>query len=107
MFRTKEGFGNGIPWSLPGTNEINYDFEEYEVTLRVLETTRCLGKNGSAGPWYFRNRETMDLYLTGFRKLWEHLDELATYAQQVDYNPPWTILAPSTRGLWVEVTPKG
>jgi hypothetical protein len=77
------------------------------VTLKVLETTRCVGKNGSAGPWYFRNRETMDLYLTAFRKLWEHLDELATYAQKAEYNPPWTILAPSTRGVWVEVTPKG
>ncbi len=105
MFRTKEGFGDGVPWSLPGTNEINYDIEDYPVTLQVLETTRCLGKNGSAGPFYFRNRETMDLYLEAFNKIWDNLDELASYAQQMAYEVPWTILAPSTRGNWVVVTP--
>jgi len=105
MFRTKEGFGNGVPWSLPGTNPIKYDFEEYTNTLEVLETTRCIGKNGSAGPWYFRNRETMDLYLKGFRKVWENLDEVVEYAEKMEYSPPWSILAPSTRGVWVEVTP--
>ena len=105
MFRTKEGFGNGVPWSLPGTNEIEYDFESYPATLEVLETTRCIGKNGSAGPFYFRNRKTMELYLDGFRKLWENLDELAAYANGLDYQPPWTILAPSTRGNWVVFTP--
>jgi len=105
MFRTKEGFGDGVPWSLPGTNEIEYDFESYPVTLEVLETTRCIGKNGSAGPFYFRNRKTMEFYLEGFRKLWDNLDELAGYASSLDYEPPWTILAPSTRGNWVVFTP--
>jgi dTDP-4-amino-4,6-dideoxygalactose transaminase len=105
MFRTKEGFGKGIPWTLPGANEINYDVEDYPVTLKVLETTRCIGKNGSAGPWYFRSRHTMDVYLEAFRKLWEHLDELAVYAKSMDYKAPWSILAPSTRGTWVVLTP--
>ena len=105
MFRLKEGFGDGVPWSLPGTNPINYDVEDYPVTLEVLETTRCIGKNGSAGPWYFRNRQTMDLYLEAFNKIWENLDELASYSQKVDYTPPWTTLAPSTRGTWVVVAP--
>jgi hypothetical protein len=107
MFRLKEGFGNGVPWSLPGTNEINYDMEDYPATLEVLETTRCIGKNGSSGPWYFRSQKTMDLYLDGFRKLWENLDELAAYANRIEYKPPWSILAPSTRGTWVVVTPTG
>jgi dTDP-4-amino-4,6-dideoxygalactose transaminase len=105
MFRLKEGFGNGIPWSLTGANDINYDVEDYPVTLEVLETTRCIGKNGSAGTWYFRNRDTMDLYLEGFRKLWDNLDELAAYANRMEYKPPWSILAPSTRGTWVVVSP--
>jgi hypothetical protein len=47
----------------------------------------------------------MDLYLEGFRKLWENLSDLASYAAKMDYEPPWTILAPSTRGTWVVVTP--
>jgi perosamine synthetase len=107
MFRLKEGFGDGIPWSLPGANPITYDVEDYPVTLDVLETSRCIGKNGSAGPWYFRNRTTMDLYLEAFNKVWDNLDELASYAQGQEYTPPWTTLAPSTRGDWVVVSPTG
>ena len=107
MFRLKEGFGDGVPWSLPGTNPITYDVEDYPVTLDVLETTRCIGKNGSAGPWYFRNRKTMDLYLEAFNKVWGNLGELASYAEKLDYTPPWTTLAPSTRGDWVVVSPTG
>jgi perosamine synthetase len=106
MFRLKEGFGNGIPWTLPGTNEVKYDVEDYPVTLEVLETTRCIGKNGSAGPFYFRNRDTMDFYLEGFRKLWDNLSELATYGKKIDYHPPWTMMALSTRGTWVVVAPR-
>ena len=107
MFRLKEGFGDGVPWSLPGTNPINYDVEDYPATLEVLETTRCIGKNGSAGPWYFRNRNTMDLYIEAFNKVWGSLDQLAGYAKGMDYSPPWTTLAPSTRGNWVVVSPAG
>jgi hypothetical protein len=47
----------------------------------------------------------MDLYLKGFRKVWENLHEVVDYAEKMEYSPPWSILAPSTRGVWVEVTP--
>lgn len=104
MFRLKEGFGNGVPWSLPGARDVTYDIEEYPVTLEVLETTRCIGKAGSSGPNYFLNRATMDLYLDGFRKVWENLPELARYANKMEYQPPWAILAPSTRGNWTVLT---
>ena len=105
IFRRKEGYGRGVPWSLPWANEVQYDIEDYPVTLEVLEATRCIGRSGSSGPWYFRNQKTMDLYLEGFRKVWENLDELAAYAVGMDYQPPWSILAPSTVGTWVEVSP--
>lgn len=105
IFRSKEGFGNGIPWSLPGAREINYDIEDYPVTLEVLDTTRCIGRSGTSGPNYFRNRRTMDLYLEGFRKLWENLSLLAEYSGKIDYRPPWTIAAPSTRGVWTVIKP--
>ena len=105
VFQLKEGFGRGLPWTLPGAREVNYDIEDYPVALQVLETTRCIGASGTSGPNYFLNRRTMDLYLEGFRKLWENLGDLARYAQKLDYRVPWSITAPSTRGNWTVVTP--
>jgi perosamine synthetase len=105
IFRSKEGFGGGIPWSLPGAREVNYDIEEYPVTLETLDTTRCIGLSGTSGPNYFRNRQTLDLYLEGFRKLWGHLSSLAEYGQNMNYRPPWTVATPSTRGTWTVITP--
>ncbi len=105
IFRSKEGFGGGIPWALPGARPIRYDIEDYPATLETLETTRCLGLSGTSGPNYFRNRQTMDLYLEGFRKLWEHLSALAEYAERLDDRPPWSMAAPSTRGTWTVVMP--
>jgi dTDP-4-amino-4,6-dideoxygalactose transaminase len=105
IFRSKQGFGGGIPWTLPGARPVNYDIEDYPSTLRVLATTRCIGLSGTSGPNYFRNRHTMELYLEAFRKLWEHLPELARYSEQLDYRPPWTSAAPSTRGNWTVIAP--
>ena len=105
LFRMKEGFGKGIPWTLPGAQDVSYDIEEYPVTLDTLESTRCIGNSGTSGPNYFRNRETMDRYIQAFQKVWEHLDDVAQYARRIDYQPPWANTALSTRGQWTVVTP--
>jgi perosamine synthetase len=105
MFLLREGFGNGIPWSLPGVHPRRYDIEEYPATLDVLETTRCIGRPGSSGPNYFGRQEIIDLYLDGFRKLWDNLDSLRRHALALDYQPPWATPAPSTRGEWDVLTP--
>jgi len=105
MFQLREGFGGGIPWKLPGANDLHYDIEAYPVTLEVLEATRCIGRSGSSGPNYFRRPETMDLYLEAFRKLWDDLPALAQHARRLDYQPPWSNPAPSTRGVWDVLTP--
>ncbi len=105
VFRLKEGFGGGIPWTLPGARDVNYDLEEYPVSLTVLESTRCIGASGTSGPNYFRNRRTMELYLEAFRKVWSHLDDLAGYARKMEYDPPWSNIAPSTRGVWTVLLP--
>jgi dTDP-4-amino-4,6-dideoxygalactose transaminase len=105
MFRLREGFGNGVPWSLPGANPRTYDIEEYPATLDVLESTRCIGRSGSSGPNYFGDAGTIDLYLDGFHKLWENLEALRSHALALEYQPPWAIPAPSTRGEWDVLTP--
>jgi dTDP-4-amino-4,6-dideoxygalactose transaminase len=105
VFRQKQGFGKGIPWTLPGAQPVNYDIEEFPVTLEVLENTRCIGKSGTSGPNYFRNRSTMDAYIRGFEKIWENIDSVIDYAQEIDYQPPWSQIALSTRGDWVVLSP--
>ncbi len=106
LFKIKEGFGNGVPWTLPGTREINYSIEDYPTTLDVLENTRCIGRSGTSGPNYFLNHQTIDLYLQSFRKLWKNLPQLVNHAKEIDYKVPWSSFAPSTRGIWTIVTPK-
>lgn len=104
VFRLKEGFGGGIPWTLPDARDVSYDIEEFPATLDVLENTRCIGASGTSGPNYFRNPQTIDLYIEAFHKLWGHLDELASHARQMDYEVPWANTALSTRGEWVTLT---
>ena len=106
VFRKKIGFGYGIPWTLPGTQPVDYDIEEFPNTLEVLENTRCIGKPGTSGPNYFRNSATMHAYIEGFEKLWENLDPIVDYAQKLDYQPPWSNIALSTRGDWTVMTPE-
>ncbi len=105
LFQMKEGFGDGIPWSLPNTNPIRYDIEDYPVTLDVLENTRCLGASGTSGPNYFMNRKTMQDYVTAFHKVWENLDEVVEHSSKMEYKVPWSNFAPSTRGSWTIYAP--
>jgi hypothetical protein len=105
VFRHKQGFGDGIPWSLPRARQVDYDIEAYPVTLDVLESTRCIGRSGTSGPNYFRNRTTMEVYIQAFEKVWDNLDPVIDYAQDLDYQPPWSQIALSTRGDWVDHSP--
>lgn len=106
VFRLKQGFGDGVPWTLPGAHSVKYDIEDYPITLDVLENTRCIGRSGTSGPNYFRNRMTMEAYVRGFNKVWDHLNELVTYAQDLDYQVPWSNIALSTRGEWTVMAPE-
>lgn len=106
VFRLKQGFGDGIPWTLPSAHSVKYDIVDYPITLDVLENTRCIGRSGTSGPNYFRNRMTMEAYVRGFNKVWDHLNELVTYAQDLDYQVPWSNIALSTRGEWTVMAPE-
>jgi len=105
LFQLKEGFGDGIPWTLPNTNNIRYDIEDYPVTLDVLENTRCIGRSGTSGPNYFLNQRTIESYIKAFQKIWDHLDEIVLYSQKMEYKVPWSNYAPSTRGNWTIYAP--
>jgi hypothetical protein len=105
LFQVKEGFGDGIPWTLPGARNVKYDIEDFPVTLDVLENTRCIGRSGTSGPNYFLNRNTIENYVMAFHKVWENLDQVVDYSQKMEYKVPWSNFAPSTRGSWTIYVP--
>lgn len=108
IFQLKQGFGKGLPWTLPGTRDVSYDIEGFPVTLDVIEATRCVGKAGSSGPNYFGSRPSLEYYVKWFQKVWEHLADVAGYAEKLDYRAPWEgIQVPSTRGEWTVLAPSG
>jgi dTDP-4-amino-4,6-dideoxygalactose transaminase len=85
VFQYQDAFGNGLPWSLPGTNPQAYDLADYPVTCDVIEDSLCLRRmhlNPDAGP-------ALAAYATAFERVWENLDVVGRFARSLDYEPPW------------------
>ncbi|MFF9311428.1 DegT/DnrJ/EryC1/StrS family aminotransferase [Streptomyces sp. NPDC014748] len=85
VFQEQNAYGNGYPWSLPGTNPQRYDLADYPVTCQVIEDSLCLRRmhlNPDAGP-------ALDEYAAAFERVWENLDVIARFARALDYAPPW------------------
>jgi len=84
-FQTRDGFGGGYPWRLPGVAPRDYRIEDYPVSLAVLEDSLTLQRwhlNPASGP-------VLGLVGDAFEKLWEHLDPIAGMARGAPYAPPW------------------
>ncbi|MGW2425921.1 DegT/DnrJ/EryC1/StrS family aminotransferase [Streptomyces sp. NPDC001709] len=85
VFQEQNAYGQGYPWSLPGTNPQRYDLADYPVTCQVIEDSLCLRRmhlNPDAGP-------ALDEYATAFERVWGGLDVIARFARALDYEPPW------------------
>ncbi|MFI9720159.1 DegT/DnrJ/EryC1/StrS family aminotransferase [Streptomyces sp. NPDC052396] len=85
VFQEQNAYGQGYPWSLPGTNPQRYDLADYPVTCQVIEDSLCLRRmhlNPDAGP-------ALDEYATAFERVWKNLDVVGRMARQLDYAPPW------------------
>jgi dTDP-4-amino-4,6-dideoxygalactose transaminase len=85
VFQDRCAFGNGLPWSLPGTNPRRYDLADYPVTCQVIEDSLCLRRmhlNPDAGP-------ALAEYATAFERVWDNLEHVARYARSMPYQPPW------------------
>ncbi len=93
VFQRREGFGHGIPWSLPQADPQatarGYAVEDFPSTLRVLEGTAIVGQGSGSHTFYYRDR--VDLYRTAFLKVFENLDAVVQHAKSLvaDYQPPW------------------
>lgn len=76
--------------------------DEFPIAFKTIEHTRCIGENGTSGPKYFLNRNSVEKYVSGFYKIWENLDDIVKYTKDLNYVKPWIKPGFSTRGNWVE-----
>lgn len=68
LFRTREGLGNGFPWSQPpASREVDYDPADFPEATRLLESSICVGN--AMHPLFVQPREVMEGYVEGFRKV--------------------------------------
>jgi dTDP-4-amino-4,6-dideoxygalactose transaminase len=73
VFQTREGFGRGHPWTLPGVPEQRYCAEDYPQTLAVIADSLTLQRvhlHPDSGP-------LLDLYARAFYKVFAQLDVVA------------------------------
>jgi dTDP-4-amino-4,6-dideoxygalactose transaminase len=89
LFQMKRGYGKGCPWTCSYGRDVFYKIEDYPQTLDVLE--RSLGLDVR-----FINPltavEIQDKLISAFRKVFDNLDDVASYAKKLDYSHPWEIL---------------
>jgi perosamine synthetase len=79
VFQTREGFGRGYPWTLPGVPEQRYCGEDYPQTLAVIADSLTLQRvhlHPASGP-------LLDLYVQAFHKVFAHLDVVARLARSI------------------------
>ena len=78
VFRSREGYGHGAPWTLTEPPSTAPDPASYATATAIVEDSLTLQKrhlNPDAG-------SILDLYADGFEKAWEHLDVVAHLAGQ-------------------------
>jgi dTDP-4-amino-4,6-dideoxygalactose transaminase len=97
VFQNQNAYGNGYPWSLPGTNPQRYDLADYPVTCAVIEDSLCLRRmhlNPAAGP-------ALTEYANAFDRVWQNLEVIGRFARALDYQPPWGVVEQSQS--WLQV----
>lgn len=85
VFQKQDAYGQGYPWSLPGTNPQRYDLADYPQTLAVIEDSLVLRRmhlNPDAGP-------ALDEYADAFCRVWDNLEVIGRMARSMPYQPPW------------------
>jgi dTDP-4-amino-4,6-dideoxygalactose transaminase len=90
VFQVRDGFGHGVPWTLPGLPEPRYDVRDYPSTLAVIEDSLTLQKR-HLNPFA---TEALERYADGFEKVWENLDVVGKFARSMPYEPAWQAAVP-------------
>ena len=71
IFRQKNGYGRGCPWSCNGANEVRYDPHDYPVTERVLDNSFVIH---SILPT--NDEELMKYIVEAFEKVFSNIESL-------------------------------
>jgi dTDP-4-amino-4,6-dideoxygalactose transaminase len=89
LFQTKTGYGNGCPWTCKATNDVEYRIDDYPATLAVIEESLVLGREVLMAP----DADQVRAVCRAFEKVATNLPEIAGYARELDYQPPWIAAA--------------
>jgi hypothetical protein len=84
-FQTQEGYGQGLPWSLPGVLPQRYAIEDYPQALAVIEDSLTLQRrqlHPESGPF-------LQSYADAFEKIWLNLERIGRMARSAAYEAPW------------------
>ena len=72
LFRNREGYGGGHPWSLHDQDVWpSYQPEQFPVTQRLLDHSFCLFSQSH--PLIAQEAPAVEAYIAGIRRVWEHL----------------------------------
>jgi dTDP-4-amino-4,6-dideoxygalactose transaminase len=92
LFQERRGYGKGCPWSCGhASREIVYQPREYRRTLEIIRSSLLVGRRLCMAS--FMDPRAIDLYRQAFSKVFDHLDELVTYARRISYREPWEMAA--------------
>ena len=89
--------GEEYPWKF--NNEYmdlykeNYSNYSHVQTLNVIDNTFAIG-NKSSAPFYFMQDEVIDLYIQGFEKIKENINQIVEYCNnEEEYHSPYEGIA--------------
>ncbi|MFD1885022.1 DegT/DnrJ/EryC1/StrS aminotransferase family protein [Paenibacillus wenxiniae] len=84
-FINRKGFGNQYPFHLYEGEELPYGLEHFPHTLHMLNTTLAICRELRSPVEY----EKLLTYELAFKKLDQHIDQIADYARQLNSQPPY------------------
>ena len=71
----------------------NYSNYSHVQTLNVIDNTFAIG-NKSSAPFYFMQDEVIDLYIQGFEKIKENINQIVEYCNdEEEYHSPYEEIA--------------
>jgi dTDP-4-amino-4,6-dideoxygalactose transaminase len=82
VFRTREGFGGGWPWSLDRETDFTrlYDASRFPATRALLDGSVVLFSQTC--PLIAQSAAIVDRYAEAFARVWRHREELARWAKR-------------------------
>lgn len=89
--------GEEYPWKLNkeymDLYKENYSNYSHVQTLNVIDNTFAIG-NKSSAPFYFMQDEVIDLYIQGFEKIKENINQIVEYCNdEEEYHSPYEEIA--------------